>query len=119
MVPRVRISSAEMLRREKVVEALGVRSTELTGVRVLDEEEGDVRELRLRLRKNENDFLLEDEGGARGEGRGSPGRPSLGVVSGGVEIEEAEEEEESSWESLLSLESEEEEQELAASKPEK
>lgn len=58
MVPRVRISSADMLRREKVVEALGVRSTEGTGVRVLDEEGDDVPEFRLRLRKNEKDFLL-------------------------------------------------------------
>jgi hypothetical protein len=122
IVPSVRISSAEMLRRGKVVEAFGVRSTEETGVRVFDEEEGDVRELRLRLRKNEKDFLLEDGYGTRGGGVDSLGRFSLGAEGGGVgaaEIDEAEEEEESSWESLLGFESEEEEQELAASKPAK
>lgn len=140
MVPSVRISSAEKLRREKEV-GVWVRSMEATGVRVFDDEEEEETELRLKLRRKENERLFEEEvdaetaeslleTAARGEGGHETGEGgtepllsySLGVVvviETGVAVpgvEEAEEEDEGSRESLLGFDSEEEEQTLAESK---
>lgn len=64
MVPSVRISSAEKLRREKEVEdAVGVcceRSMEATGVRVFDDDGEEEAELRFR-RKEKKERVFEEE----------------------------------------------------------
>lgn len=64
MVPSVRISSAEKLRREKEVEdAVGVcweRSMEATGVSVFDDDGEEEAELRFR-RKEKKERVFEEE----------------------------------------------------------
>lgn len=140
IVPNVRISSAEKLRREKEDDVgVWVRSIDATGVRVFDEDDEEEAELRFRLRKKEKGRLFDEEAetaeslfetatsGEGGQEVGEGGKElvlsySLGVVvvmETGVAVpgvEEAEEEEEGSRQSLLCFESEEEEERLTQSK---
>lgn len=62
IVPRVRISSVEKLRREKVKE-VGVdeRSMEGTGVNVVDEEGDEEPELRLKRKREEKGRCLDED----------------------------------------------------------
>lgn len=137
MVPKVRISSAEKLRREKV--GVVERSMEATGVRLVDDEESKVA-LCLRRRKRERELLLDEDGtgvvecsesledtAERGrvedegdEGNDAPLSCSLGVVvviDTGVAVPgvDGTEEEEGSRESLLRLLPEEDELRLDVS----